>query len=42
MQGLNYTLNGSNYFIEGLIGEKISWEPNLGLIENIGILGDQM
>jgi hypothetical protein len=33
---------GQINFIEGLIGEKISWEPNLGLIENIKILGDQM
>ena len=33
---------GQINFIRGLIGEKLSLGHNLGLIENIEILGDQI
>ena len=33
---------GQINFIWGLIGENQVWEPNLGLIEKIGILKDQI
>jgi hypothetical protein len=33
---------GQINFIRGLIDEKLSWKPNLGLIKKIGILGDQI
>jgi hypothetical protein len=33
---------GQINYIRGLIGETLSLEPNLGLIENIEILRDQI
>ena len=33
---------GQINFIWGLIGENYDWEPNLGLIENIRLLRDQI